>query len=119
MDAYNKYIRRKKKRPPPTTAVESIFITSAMATKEEKDVATVDIPGTFLQTEASRGTFINLQGAIVQSLLKINVEWKQYVIYEGRKNVSTIYSEALKALYGTVDVSKLFFEDLSEYLLDQ
>ena len=38
--------------------------------------------------------------------------------YEGRKRVPTIYSEALKALYGTVDASKLFFEDMSNFLLD-
>ena len=30
----------------------------------------------------------------------------------------TIYSEALKALYGTVDASKLFFDDLPGFLLD-
>jgi hypothetical protein len=38
------------------------------------------------------------------------------VIYEGRKKVPTIYSEAFKALYGTVDASKLFYEDLSGFL---
>ena len=36
---------------------------------------------------------------------------------EGRKNTPTIYSEALKALYGTVDASKLFFDDLTSFLV--
>ena len=36
------------------------------------------------------------------------------MVYKGRKRVPTIYSEALKALYGTVDQS--FFEDLSGFL---
>ena len=79
-----------------------------MASKEKRDVTIVDIPGAFLQTEASNETFIKLQGAIVESLLKINPDWKQYVIYEGRKRVPTIYSEALKALYGTMDAARLF-----------
>ena len=110
--------KSKQETSSPTAAIESIFITSAMATKEGRDVATVDIPWTFLQTEASDETFIKLQGAIVESLLKINPDWKQYVIYEGIKKIPTIYSEALKALYGTVDASKLFFEDLFKFLLD-
>ena len=103
----------------PTVAVESIFITCAMAAKENRDVATVDIPGSFLQTDASDDMIIKLHGAVVEVLLRINPEWQQYVMYEGPKKVPTIYSEALKALYGTVDASKLFFEDLSRQLLDE
>ena len=103
----------------PTAAIESIFITSVMTAKEGRDVATVDIPVAYLQTEASDETFIKLQGAIVDSLLNINPDWKQYVIYEGIKKIPTIYSEALKALYGTVDASELFFEDLSKFFAGQ
>ena len=67
-----------------------------MAAKEKSNVATVDIPGEFLQTKTSDKTFINLQGAIVESLLNINPQWKQYVMYEGRKRLRTTYSEALE-----------------------
>ena len=81
-----------------------------MATKERRNVATVDIPGAFLQTEASDQTFIKLQGAIVESLLKINPDWRQYVVHEGRKRAPTIYSEAIKALYGTIDAAELFLK---------
>ena len=52
------------------------------------------------------------------SLLKINPKWEQYVIYEGHKKVPTIYCDALKALHGTVDAAKLFFDDLSSFLLN-
>ena len=100
-------------------AVEYIFITSAMAAKEERDVATVDIPGAFLQTDASDQTLIKLQGAIIESLLKINPDCRQYVVYEGEKRSPIIYSKALKALYGTVDAAKLFFEDLSNFLINE
>ena len=48
------------------------FITSVMDTNERRDVATVDIPWSFLQTKVSDETLIKLQGAIVASLLKIN-----------------------------------------------
>ena len=51
-------------------AVESIFITSGMAAKEGRDIATVDIPGEFLQTVASDDTIIKLQGVIVKRITK-------------------------------------------------
>jgi len=82
--------KTKEETSSPPAAVESIFITSAMAAKERRDVATVDVPGTFLQTKSSDETFIKLQGAIVLTLVKINPEWKQYVVYEGKKKTPTI-----------------------------
>ena len=40
------------------------------------------------------------------------------MVHEGKKWTPTIYSEAPKALYGTVDASRLFFEDLSDYIIN-
>ena len=37
----------------------------------------------------------------------------------GKKQVSTIYSEAIKALYGTVDAAKLFNDNLCHVLIDE
>ena len=85
----------------PTAAMELIFIIILI-----------------LQTKASDDTIIKLQGAIVTSLLKIIPEWEHYVIHDGYKKVPTIYSEALKVLYGTVDAAKLFNEDLSIFLIE-
>ena len=75
--------KSKQNTSSPIAAVGSIFITSVMAAKEKRDVATADIPGAILQTKASDDTIIKLQGAIVTSLLIINPKWEQYVIYEG------------------------------------
>ena len=55
----------------------------------------------------------------MEALLKINPDWKEFVIYEGKKKVPTIYSEALEAIYGTVDASKPFFEDLLGFIIDK
>ena len=76
--------------------------------KEGRDTAHVDIPGAFLQTDASDGTIIKLQGVLVDTLVRVDPKWKEYIQYKGKKNTPTIYSEAIKALYGTVDTSKLF-----------
>ena len=60
----------------PTACIESIFLTAIVDAHEERDVAVVDIPGAFLQTKASDGTIIKLQGAVVNALLRINPTWK-------------------------------------------
>ena len=103
----------------PTVCTESVFIGAAMDAKEGRDIGHVDIPGAFLQTDASDDTIIKLQGVLVITLLKINPEWKKFVTYEGRKRTPTIYSRAIKALYGTVDAAKLFFENLSSFLMEE
>ena len=100
----------------PTVITESLFITCSMEAREGRDVATVDIPGAFLQTAASKDTYIKLQGSMVHTLVAIDPSWKQYILYEGKKRVPTIYGQAEKAIYGTVDASKLFFMNLSSFL---
>ena len=52
-------------------------------------------------------------------MLKINPTWEEYVVYEGKNKIPTIYSEAIKALYGTVDAAKLFYDNLMELLVDE
>ena len=79
----------------------------------------VDIPGAFLQTPASDDTIIKLQGAIVKIMLKINPSWEQFIVLEWRKQVPTIYSRAIKALYGTVDAAKLFYDNLCGVLVNE
>ena len=103
----------------PTACTESIFITALTDAQEGRDVAVVDIPGAFLQTMASDGTIIKLQGAIVGIMLKVNPSWKEFVVLEGKRKVPTIYSEAIKALYGTVDAAKLFYDNLCSILVDE
>ena len=108
----------KEETSSPTAYVESIFIKSVVKVYEHQDIAVVDIPGAFLQKKASDSTIIKLQGAIVEALLKINPMWSQYIVHEGKNRTPTIYSKAIKALYETVDASKLFFDDLSSFFTE-
>ena len=103
----------------PTATIESIFITGLIDTQENRDMVIVDIPGAFLQTAASDNTIIKLQGAIVKITLKINPSWRKFVVLVGKKQVPTIYSEAIKALYGTVNAAKLFYNNLCHVLIDE
>ena len=98
----------------PTAVTESVFITALLDAQEGRDVAHVDTPGTFLQTEASDDTSIKLEGSIVRITTKINPEWKQYIVYEGKKSVLTIYSKAIKAYMG--QWMQLNYDNLSHVL---
>ena len=40
-------------------------------------------------------------------------------MYERERKVPTIYSKAPKALYGTVDAAKLFYDNLSDFLVKE
>lgn len=66
----------KEDRSSPTVAVKSIFITSAMTAKDDRDIAAIGIPWEFLQTKANADTSIKLQGATIQSILEVNPELK-------------------------------------------
>ena len=111
--------KTKEETSSPTAATESIFITLLLDAQEGRDVTVVDIPGAFLQTMASGNTIIKLQGAMVKMMLKVNLSWNEYVVLEGRKQVPTIYSEAIKALYGTVDAAKIFYDNLCNVLVKE
>ena len=89
-----------------------------MDAKEGRDIAHIDIPGTFLQTSASDNSIIKLQGVLVLTLVKVNSKWNNYVTYEGKKKILTIYFVAQKALYGTVDAAKLFYDNLTSFLMN-
>ena len=89
-----------------------------MDTKEGRDIAHIDILGAILQTSASDNTIIKLQGVLVLTLVKVNPKWKNYVTYEGKKNTPIIYGVAQIALYRTVDVAKLFYDNLTSFLMN-
>jgi hypothetical protein len=80
-------------------------------------VATVDIPGAFLQTDAKPGTYMKITGPMVDILCQINPKlYEKYVTTENGKRV--LYTEASKAIYGMVDSAFLFWLYLSSHLVD-
>ena len=77
--------------------------------KEDRDVATSDITGAFLQTDETSGnTNLKFDGMMAESLAHIDPDlYRKYIttVEKGRK---IIYAECLKALYGTLDAALLF-----------
>jgi hypothetical protein len=49
----------------PVISTDALFITLVIDAMEGRDVATVDVPGAFLQTDAKPGTFMKITGPMV------------------------------------------------------
>ena len=98
----NKQEMKKEEVSAPTISMEGLFITLVIDTEEERDVATIDIQGAFLQTAAKPGNFIRFTGAMVDILCQLNPRlFKQYVVLEN--GTKMLYTETHKAVYGMVD----------------
>ena len=102
----------------PVISTDALFITLVIDAMEGRDVATVDIPGAFLQTDAKPGTYMKITGPMVDILCQINPKlYEKYVTNEKGKRV--LYTEASKAIYGMVDSAFLFWLYLSSHLAEQ
>jgi Reverse transcriptase (RNA-dependent DNA polymerase) len=74
---------KKEDASSPTVAIESVFITSIIDASENRDIATVDIPGAFLQADVDEIMHIKLVGTMVNILLDLNgAKYEPCVIYE-------------------------------------
>ena len=101
----------------PIVSTEGITLSCMIDAMEGREVATADIPGAFLQNVYDKGDIhIKLEGAMVNLLEDIDPEYYKYFIYTDKRGRKCMYEEANKAIYGTLEVSLLFWEKLSEKL---
>ena len=54
-----------------TVAIESIMLTCMINAAEHHDVATVDIPGMFMQADMDKLVHVKLEGKMVDLLMKL------------------------------------------------
>ena len=105
----------------PTIYNEALFLTLAIDAREVRDVATCDIPVSFLQTDipkVANKVHIKLDGAMVDLLAKINPQlYRKYLILI-RKVKPVLYGEARKAVYGTLNSSLISYKNLVKTLQD-
>lgn len=99
----------------PTVTTEGLFLSCVIDAKEGRDVATTDIPGAFMQTDMNAMVYVRLSGPLAVMLARVNPKkYTKFVVTEKGKPV--IYVRLLKALYGTLQASLLFWKDLTSEL---
>ena len=101
----------------PTVATESVLLSCVIDAKEGRDVATVDIPGAFMQGEQDETVHMRLEGTLAELLTKCDPKlYRKYVVTENNKPV--LYVELVKALYGTLRAALSFWRKLTSKLVD-
>ena len=102
----------------PTVTTEAVFLTSVIDALEKRKVATVDVPGAFMQADMDELVHMKLEGELAELLTRVDPrKYRKYQTTEHGKTV--IYVELKKALYGTLQAAKLFWELFSKYLVDE
>ena len=63
---------KKEESSSPTVAIESVFIQCVMNAKEGRDVATVDVPNTFMQADNDELVHMKLEGHVPHTFASKN-----------------------------------------------
>ena len=104
----------------PTVSLDTLFLSVAIDSFEGRDVATVDVPGAFLQTklkENDEEIFMVLRGKLAVLLCKQNPsKYDQHLKFDHNKKEHYIHVKLKKAVYGTLQAALRFWEDLSMHL---
>jgi hypothetical protein len=88
------------------------MLSSTIDTMEERDVDTVDIPGSFMQADIYEVVHVRFEGEIAETLVRMDPKlYRKYGRDENGKAV--LYIELLKALYGTLRAALLFWKLIS------
>ena len=94
--------------------IESHIITAVIEAHQGRDIMTADIPNAFVQTDIPKEMMgeriiMKIRGSLVDMLTKISPnEYEDFIQYEGQQK--TLYVEMLKALYGMMQSSLLYYK---------
>ena len=106
----------KEESTTPMVSTEAVFLTTVIDAMEDRSVVVLDVLGAFMQAEIDELVHVHFTGAMVNMLLQIDHEmYKDYVMTE--KGEQVMYMELLKALYGTLHATCLFWQKLSKQLI--
>jgi hypothetical protein len=98
----------------PTVLTEAILITAAIEADQQRDVMTVDIPNAFVQTEikdTKEKITMKIKGKLAEMLILLDEQrYKDFLVLENGEEV--IYVQVIKALYGMLQASILFYQKL-------
>jgi hypothetical protein len=110
--------KSKEETSSPTVSSEALFLTSAINAQERRQVMTIDIPGAFMHADIDELIHVCLEGPMAELLTRVDPDkYRTFQVEEKGKKV--IYVELQKALYGTLQASLLFWENLTKFLTEE
>jgi hypothetical protein len=63
---------KKEDASAPTVAIEAVMLSAVIDAMEERDVATVDIPGAFMQADIDEVVHVKFEGEMAEMLVKLD-----------------------------------------------
>jgi hypothetical protein len=110
--------KTKEETSSPTVSTEAVFLTAVINAQERRQVMTIDIPGAFMHVDIDELIHVRLEGPMAELLTRVDPDkYRTYLSKENGKDV--LYVELQKALYGTLQASLLFWENLTEFLTQE
>jgi hypothetical protein len=109
---------RKEDAASPTAATDSVFITGSINAYENRDVATCDLPGAFLNTLTDKMVIMVLKGELCELMCRVDPRLYRRYVTKDKKGVPTLYVQLYKSLYGLLRSALLFYRKLKKELED-
>ena len=97
----------------PTVSLTSIFMIAAIAARERRKVRVIDFVGAYLNAYLKEEVLMVLDPICSAILVKVDPTYEQYL---DDKDCITV--KLIKALYGCIESALLWFEHLSNSLLE-
>jgi len=107
----------KEEAAAPTVTSEAIFVQSTIYAHENRDVATCDIPGAFLQADNPDFVLMRLDGILAELMVKVAPNLYPKYVTTNAKGKPVFYVQLEKAVYVMMKSALLFYRKLVADLL--
>ena len=105
----------------PTVATEAVLLSYIIDAEEERDIAVINIPNTFILTQVEDEkdmVFIKIRGVLVDILVGISPDFYKLHVTTDKKGLKQLIVQCQNALYGTMVESLLYYRNFTKSLTD-
>jgi len=102
----------KEEATAPTVTSEAIFIQGTIFAHENRDVATCNIPGAFLQADNPDYFLMRLDGILAELMVQVAPSLYRKYVTSNAKGKPILYVQLEKAVYGMMKSALLFYQKL-------
>ena len=102
----------KEEAAAPTVSPDAIFVQATIYAHENRDVATCDIPGAFLQADNPDYVLMRLDGILAELMVQVDPKLYRKYVTTNAKGKPVLYVQLEKAVYGMMKSALLFYRKL-------
>ena len=110
------YIPKEDTAAPTAATSDSVMIVGAVNAHERRDVASMDIPGAFLNTETDELVIMILKGELCELMCRVDPKLYRRYVTRDKKGTPILYVQLFKSVYGLLRSALLFYCKLKKEL---